>query len=50
MNHDCVKNLPDAFNNKFIGHSWYTFESFEDDQCGEIKTKKEQVPFIQVKY
>ena len=37
---DCVSKLPDVFKNKYIGHSWYTFETFEDDQCGEISDKK----------
>ena len=47
---ECISKLPDVFISKEIGNSYYTFETFEDNQCGEIKTKREQVPFINEKY
>ena len=47
---ECISKLPALFKSKYIGLSIYTFETFEDNQCGEIKTKREPVPFINDNY
>ena len=47
---ECVSKLPRIFKSYYIGLSIYTFETFEDNICGEIKTKREPVPFINENY
>ena len=47
---ECIHILPELFLDKNIGLSWYNFETYEDNTCGEIKTKRERVPFINDSY
>ena len=47
---ECILRIPIDFEDKYIGRSKFYFETFENKECGEIKTKKEYVDFINSKY
>ena len=47
---NCVSKYPDSFEDKYIGKSKFYFEVFRDDQCLDIKLKKELIEFIDKDY
>ena len=46
MKKECVTELPKSFEEKRVGKSWYYEEFFSDNQCSDMKMKKEPVTFI----
>ena len=50
LKRDCVKREPNEFKDKNIGKSWYFYETYENYECTEIRTKKERVEFIDKDY